>query len=118
MLTLFAKSLENVEGSSKWQDQIKRNVFSDSGSRKLFLSEDGHKFRDSEFMLVLQGRALKLTYSAGLNTLIRYLTFGKSTDEEIAQGFVEDCVELLDNDKKGKKIDQVRCACWMSFAVC
>ncbi|KAE8538308.1 hypothetical protein D1P53_005650 [Cryptococcus gattii VGV] len=88
VLTLFAKSLENVEGSSKWQDQIKRNVFSDSGSRKLFLSEDGHKFRDS------------------LNTLIRYLTFGKSTDEEIAQGFVEDCVELLDNDKKGKKIDQ------------
>ncbi|OXG21306.1 nucleolar pre-ribosomal-associated protein 1 [Cryptococcus neoformans Tu259-1] len=88
VLTLFAKSLDNVEGASEWQDQIKRNVFGDFGSRKLFLSEDSHEFRDS------------------LNILIRHLIFGKPTDEEIAQGFVEHCVELLGNDKKGKKLDQ------------
>lgn len=88
VLILFARSLENLEGASKWQDQIKRNVFGDLGSRKLLFSEDGHEFRDS------------------LNTLIRHLIFGKSTDEEIAQGFVDGCVELLDNDKEGKKVDQ------------
>ncbi|TYJ56309.1 hypothetical protein B9479_003000 [Cryptococcus floricola] len=86
-LEVFEKLFEKVGG--KEEVDMKKAVFGDKALRKLMLSDKGDEYR------------------AAINALTEHLKLGKSTDEEIAQSFVEECLGMLKDDKKGKKAPEI-----------